>query len=68
MYVCLCKAVTDRQLDEAIERGDDSLEALQNSLGVATGCGCCQSFVEQHLEHAGCMGNNASQPLYYAAG
>lgn len=68
MYVCLCKAVTDRQLDEAIDNGDNSLEALQSSLGVATGCGCCQSFVEQHLERSEGLNSGGSQPLFYAAG
>lgn len=65
MYVCLCKAVTDRQLDEAIERGHDSVEALQDTLGVATGCGCCRSFVEERLEGEA-VSTAGDSTLFYA--
>jgi bacterioferritin-associated ferredoxin len=45
MYVCLCRAVTDRDLNEAIAKGHQSLPALQATLGVATGCGRCRGHV-----------------------
>ncbi|HTV50033.1 MAG TPA: (2Fe-2S)-binding protein [Steroidobacteraceae bacterium] len=45
MYVCICKAVTDRQIRGAIRQGADTLSELQARLPVATGCGCCRGSV-----------------------
>jgi bacterioferritin-associated ferredoxin len=53
MFVCICKAVTDRQIREAAERGIDNVDALAESLGAGTGCGRCrenaEKIIEQHL-------------------
>ncbi len=44
MYVCLCKAITDQDVLEAIDAGAQSAEELSDQLGVGTGCGCCQEM------------------------
>jgi len=49
MYVCICKAVTDRQIRQAVELGATSLADLKESLGVATGCGKCAQFARAIL-------------------
>jgi bacterioferritin-associated ferredoxin len=49
MYVCICKAVTDRQIRQAVELGARSLGDLKESLGVATGCGKCAPFAREIL-------------------
>lgn len=41
MYICICKAVTDREIRQAAELGANSLSELQECLGVATCCGKC---------------------------
>lgn len=41
MYVCVCQAVTDSQVREAVERGVASMRALREHLGVASECGRC---------------------------
>ena len=41
MYVCLCKAVTDRQIRESINGGACSYAEVRQQLGVATQCGKC---------------------------
>jgi bacterioferritin-associated ferredoxin len=41
MYVCLCNAVTDREIRGAVKLGARSLGDLQDTLGVATCCGRC---------------------------
>lgn len=41
MYVCLCKAVTERQIREAATQGAHSLKDLKHMLGVASECGKC---------------------------
>jgi bacterioferritin-associated ferredoxin len=50
MYVCLCRAVTDRDVNQAIAQGHQSLPALQATLGVATGCGRCRHHVCRMLQ------------------
>lgn len=52
MFVCICNAVKEKQILEAIAKGDDSLEKLQASLEVATCCGGCQPMIEGYLEEA----------------
>ncbi len=41
MYVCVCQAVTDRQVREAVENGVQSMRGLREHLGVASECGKC---------------------------
>lgn len=41
MYICICKAVSDREIRQAAELGACSLSDLQECLGVATCCGKC---------------------------
>lgn len=62
MYVCLCNAITDRQIKETVAAGASSLTDLQAQLGVATCCGCCadlaSSFLSYHHENQ----TNCSKP------
>ena len=41
MYVCICKAVTDRQIREAVSEGAATMRDLRRELGVCAGCGKC---------------------------
>ncbi|MFK7916249.1 MAG: (2Fe-2S)-binding protein [Pseudomonadales bacterium] len=50
MYVCLCKAVTDHEVRDAIEAGATSTEELSERLGVGTGCGCCKEMTAQIVD------------------
>jgi bacterioferritin-associated ferredoxin len=53
MYVCLCKAVTDSQIREAVEEGALHVSHLAERCGLGTGCGRCQDtaqeLIDQHL-------------------
>lgn len=50
MFVCLCKAVTDTQIRDAVDQGHNSLEALKNELQVSTACGACACEVDRIVE------------------
>ena len=63
MYVCICNAVTDKQIRRAAARGVDSLYELRESLGVATGCGSCGDVAAEIL--AEYRGLSAPQPQVY---
>ena len=41
MYVCVCQAVTERQVREAVQSGVESMRGLREQLGVASECGRC---------------------------
>jgi bacterioferritin-associated ferredoxin len=41
MIVCVCKAVSDRQIRSAVKGGARSLRDLTRDLGVGTCCGKC---------------------------
>ncbi|MEE4378280.1 MAG: (2Fe-2S)-binding protein [Candidatus Competibacteraceae bacterium] len=49
MYVCVCKAVSDRQIRQAIREGATQFRVLQRELGVCTGCGKCAPQVHSLL-------------------
>ncbi len=52
MYVCICNAVTERQIREAAHNGASSVEALQDRLKVATCCGNCRDCARRVLGEA----------------
>ncbi|MCC2638645.1 MAG: BFD-like (2Fe-2S)-binding protein [Moraxellaceae bacterium] len=52
MYVCICKAVTDGQIREAVSEGCCSMRELRQCLGVATQCGRCAPEARQVLDAA----------------
>jgi bacterioferritin-associated ferredoxin len=41
MIVCVCKAVSERQIRAAVQDGATSLRHLTRDLGVGTCCGKC---------------------------
>lgn len=49
MYVCICNAITDRDIRECAELGVSSLDDLRASLGVASCCGKCAPAASQIL-------------------
>ena len=49
MYVCICNAITDKQIRAAAESGTTDLWGLQEKLGVATGCGSCMETASEIL-------------------
>ena len=64
MYVCICKAVTDKQIRRAAASGVDNLYELREALGVASGCGSCADEAESILREAN-GGSCAGRPKLY---
>ncbi len=50
MYICICHAVTERQLKECARSGAASLDDIAFQLGVGTGCGRCRESAHGVLE------------------
>ncbi len=49
MYICICNAVTDREIRQCAELGACSLDDLRDGLGVAACCGKCEPTARQVL-------------------
>jgi bacterioferritin-associated ferredoxin len=52
MYICICNAITDRDIAKAAEQGARSEEDLARDLGVGLGCGRCTSCAKSILVEA----------------
>jgi bacterioferritin-associated ferredoxin len=52
MYVCLCNAITDRDLRRQIGGGECSVAAVYRALGCTPRCGKCVPFVRQMLHRS----------------
>jgi bacterioferritin-associated ferredoxin len=70
MYVCVCNAVTDREIVERVHAGADTIEAIRFELGVATCCGqcsdCAQAVIDDALR-ARSAGHAAAEPVSMVA-
>ncbi len=42
VYICICNAITDKQVRAAAENGASNLWHLQNELGLGSNCGSCK--------------------------
>jgi bacterioferritin-associated ferredoxin len=65
MYICICNAVTQRQVEECARAGASSLDELSFKLGVGTGCGRCRECATDLLR--GVLGCNEVAPLAAAS-
>src|SRR3546814_7721279 len=60
MFICICNAITERQVQSAVAAGAGTLSDLQAQLGVAACCGCCAETAQEYLPggrysgHAAC--------------
>lgn len=63
MYVCVCHAVSDRQIREVVDNGARSLFEVQCQLPVGSCCGRCQDtasqVVSEHLSARSAQRNAA---------
>ncbi len=67
MYVCVCLAVTDRQIREAALGGARTLKDLRRDLGVTRDCGRCASCARSCLDAANeCQGQAGKTTMLVA--
>lgn len=66
MYVCSCFAVTDVEVERAIEGGARTVDAVTRACRAGGDCGACRAqidcLIEDHLES-----QEASGPMLVAA-
>jgi bacterioferritin-associated ferredoxin len=52
MYVCVCKAVSDKRIEREVRQGVISLRDLSQATGLGTCCGKCVHDARRHLADA----------------
>ena len=52
MYVCICNAVTESDIHNAVDRGARNLKQLELQTGCSTGCGRCIETAVEVLSEA----------------
>jgi bacterioferritin-associated ferredoxin len=50
MYVCLCRAVTDRQVRHAVRAGACSIADVMECTRAGTCCGGCHATIEEIID------------------
>ncbi|MDJ1183981.1 (2Fe-2S)-binding protein [Roseofilum casamattae] len=61
MYVCICHAVTDRDIHQAVDTGASSVEMICDRLNVSTNCGQCLERAREVFDEAIAQGNTAME-------
>ena len=52
MYVCVCNAVTESDVRNAVEDGVCNMRQLRHTTGCGTTCGCCKEMAVEVLQQA----------------
>jgi bacterioferritin-associated ferredoxin len=60
MYICICNAVTEREIRQCAQLGACSVGELRESLGVASNCGKCKQAAKQILREERAAGGASS--------
>ena len=50
MYVCLCRAITDKEICDAVDAGAHSIGEIAETLGAGTGCGGCREYTQDLID------------------
>jgi bacterioferritin-associated ferredoxin len=50
MYVCVCFAVTDREIEAAVDAGAETCEAVTKACEAGGDCGSCHEMIEQIID------------------
>jgi bacterioferritin-associated ferredoxin len=57
MILCVCQAVTDGEIDSAIQGGAHSAAEVAERCGAGTDCGACLRAIQRRIALLGPCGN-----------
>lgn len=52
MYVCVCNAVSDSDIRNAVDNGVSTMRQLRQKTGCASTCGCCKELAVEILQQS----------------
>lgn len=62
MFVCVCRAVTQEQIEVAIDGGAHTVDAVTRACCAGDDCGACHQTIEDLLEdRAGCARSSSGR-------
>ncbi|MCW5590379.1 MAG: (2Fe-2S)-binding protein [Legionellales bacterium] len=61
MYICLCRNVTEKHIEQAVRNGVCSLREVCKQLGVAQQCGKCGQHARAAFQQA-CANRTSASP------
>jgi bacterioferritin-associated ferredoxin len=64
MYVCVCNAVTERQVNAAINNGATTIKDLNRQLGVGAQCGACVGCAKECLNKTNAQNANKTTNVF----
>ena len=50
MYVCVCRAVTDKEVEASIDAGARTVEAVTEKCQAGGDCGACHDMIADMIE------------------
>ncbi len=50
MYVCVCFAITDQQIERVLDTGAGSVEEVTRACRAGGDCGACRGYIEGMIE------------------
>lgn len=50
MFICICSAVSDRQIEQALDAGLTSVDALSAQTGAGACCGGCRPLLSSMID------------------
>ena len=66
MYICLCKAVTDKDIHRAVNNGAATMRCLRQQNGVGSQCGRCVGHAKEVLGEA--LSQHAANGVHASSG
>jgi bacterioferritin-associated ferredoxin len=67
MYICLCKAITDSHIREAVANGATHFSQVRKELGLASQCGKC-GLIARQVFNESLQTEQQDNELFYAVG
>lgn len=52
MYVCICRGITDTQVNDAVCNGARCVREVNQCIGIPVQCGKCCQFMKQIVNQA----------------
>lgn len=50
MYVCMCKGISDKEIEKSIDDGATTVEQVTRSCRAGGDCGACHDMIEEMIE------------------
>ena len=49
MIICLCNNISEKEIEDAIERGSTKASDVHNAMGCKPQCGSCMDYIEDKI-------------------